>query len=133
MPKPSQARGPSVSRACLAAQTRAVLAQFEGQFGAVKIVSTCRPGAVIAGSGRPSQHRYGKAVDFVPPADKRAAMIAWLRQHVPGAVITYRAGHVHFDTGPYKVYSCGDCGPRHARRAPARAPLIGAVASATTP
>jgi hypothetical protein len=134
-PKQSQPRGDSVSRACLTAQTRAVLAQFEAQFGTVKVVSTCRPGAVIAGSGKPSQHRYGKAVDFVPPAEKRASMIAWLRQNAGGAVITYRSGHVHFDTGPWRVYSCGDCGPRSARRASAlaRSKLSEAVASPSMP
>src|SRR5690606_27348161 len=86
---PKQPRGNSVSRTCLTAQTRALLAQFEGQFGPVKVISTCRPGAVIAGSGRPSQHRYGKAVDFVPPPGQRAAIISWLRQNTNGAVITY--------------------------------------------
>lgn len=113
--------GASTSRACLTAQTRAVLAQMEGHFGPVKVISTCRPGAVIAGSGRPSQHRYGKAVDFVPTPGKRAAMISWLRQNANGAVLTYRSGHVHFDTGPWKAYSCGDCGKRGAREAYARA------------
>jgi len=140
-PAPKPARGNSVSRACLTAQTRAVLAQFEGHFGPVKIVSTCRPGAVIAGTNRPSQHRYGKAVDFVPPPGQRAAMIAWLRQHAGGAVITYRAGHVHFDTGPWRVYACGDCRSRGARRASAsasvsvsaRSKLSEAVASPSVP
>lgn len=134
---PKQPRGDSVSRACLTAQTRAVLAQLEGQFGAVKVVSTCRPGAVIAGSGRPSQHRYGKAVDVVPPPGQRASMISWLRQHAGGAVITYRSGHVHFDTGPWRVYSCGDCGTRAVRRASAsafaRGKLSEAVASQSSP
>jgi uncharacterized protein YcbK (DUF882 family) len=118
--KKSRARGGSVSRACLTAQTRAVLAQLEGHFGAVKVISTCRPGAVIAGSGRPSQHRYGKAVDFVPPPGQRAAMISWLRQHANGMVITYRSGHVHFDTGPWRSYACGDCGKRRAQHISAR-------------
>lgn len=118
-PKQSRARGGSVSRACLTAQTRAVLAQLEGHFGPVKVISTCRPGAVIAGSGRPSQHRYGKAVDLVPPAGQRAAMIGWLRQHASGMVITYRSGHVHFDNGPWRSYACGDCGARRARHASA--------------
>lgn len=114
--KPSRTRGASLSRACLTAQTRAVLAQLEGNFGPVKVISTCRPGAVIAGSGRPSQHRYGKAVDFVPPPGRRTAMISWLRQHANGMVITYRSGHVHFDTGPWRSYACGDCGTRRAAR-----------------
>lgn len=118
--KQTRARGGSISRACLTAQTRAVLAQLEGHFGPVKVISTCRPGAVIAGSGRPSQHRYGKAVDLVPPPGQRAAMIGWLRQHASGMVITYRSGHVHFDNGPWRSYACGDCGTRRARHASAR-------------
>jgi hypothetical protein len=118
--KQTRARGGSVSRTCLTAQTRAVLAQLEGHFGPVKVISTCRPGAVIAGSGRPSQHRYGKAVDLVPPPGQRTAMIGWLRQHASGMVITYRSGHVHFDNGPWQSYACGDCGTRRARHASAR-------------
>lgn len=97
--EPRAGRGGSVSRACLTAQTRAVLAQLEGHFGPVRVISTCRPGAVIAGSGRPSMHRYGRAVDFVPPPGRRAAMLSWLRGHAGGSVITYRSGHIHFDTG----------------------------------
>lgn len=123
-PQPaSQPRGSTHSRACLTAQTLALLAQLEGQFGSVKVISTCRPGAVIAGSGRPSQHRYGKAVDFVPSPGQRASVIAWLRQNSTGAVITYRSGHVHFDTGPWRVYSCGDCGKRSVRRLSASASI----------
>jgi uncharacterized protein YcbK (DUF882 family) len=95
----------SASRGCLTAQTRQVLAGLEARFGSVQVISTCRPGAVIAGSGRPSQHRYGKAVDFMPTPNQRAAMLAWLRSHAGGAVITYGSGHVHFDTGGYRNYA----------------------------
>ena len=91
----------SASRACLTAQTRGILNRMEARFGKVKVISTCRPGAVIAGSGRPSQHRYGKAVDFIPNGN-RAAVLAWLRGNVPGAVITYASGHIHYDTGGYR-------------------------------
>jgi uncharacterized protein YcbK (DUF882 family) len=77
-----------------------VLAQREGRFGPVNVISTCRPGAVIAGTGRPSMHRYGRAVDFRPTSPgQRAAMLAWLRGNAGGSVITYRSGHIHFDTG----------------------------------
>lgn len=91
----------SASRSCLAGDTRAALGRLEARFGAVKVISTCRPGAVIAGSGRPSQHRYGKAVDFMPNGN-RGAVLAWLRSNVNGAVITYASGHIHFDTGGYR-------------------------------
>ena len=93
--------GPTASRGCLTAETRSVLNRMEARFGRVKVISTCRPGAVIAGSGRPSQHRYGKAVDFIPNGN-RAAMLAWLRANARGAVITYASGHIHFDTGSYR-------------------------------
>jgi hypothetical protein len=91
--------GSSASRSCLTGDTRALLSRFEARFGSVKVISTCRPGAVIAGSGRPSQHRYGKAVDFMPNPGQRGAMLAWLRSNANGAVITYGSGHIHFDTG----------------------------------
>ena len=95
-------RGASASRGCLTGQTRQLLSGLESRFGQVKVISTCRPGAVIAGSGRPSQHRYGKAVDFVPRSGQRAAMLAWLRANAGGAVLTYVSGHIHFDTGGYR-------------------------------
>lgn len=91
----------SASRSCLTADTRAVLAGLERRYGPVKVISTCRPGAVIEGTNRPSEHRYGKAVDFMPNRN-RAAQIAWLRSNAKGAVITYASGHIHFDTGGYQ-------------------------------
>ncbi len=109
--------GASASRACLSGETRSLLSRFEATFGTVKVISTCRPGAVIAGSGRPSQHRYGKAVDFMPTPGKRAAMLAWLRSNANGAVITYSTGHIHFDTGGYRNFAVS----AKARKAQARA------------
>lgn len=111
------AGGASASRSCLTGETRALLSRFEARFGSVKVISTCRPGAVIAGSGRPSQHRYGKAVDFMPKPGQRAAMLAWLRSNANGAVITYGTGHIHFDTGGYRNFAVS----AKARRAYARA------------
>ena len=112
----SSRRGASAARGCLTGQTRGVLSRLEARFGAVKVISTCRPGAVIAGSGRPSQHRYGKAVDFIPRSGQRGAMLAWLRANSGGAVITYPSGHIHFDTGGYRNYNVS----AKARRAYAR-------------
>lgn len=111
-------RGSTVSRSCLTAETRGVLNRLEANFGPVRVVSTCRPGAVIAGTRRPSYHRYGKAVDFHPPQGRRAEVIRWLRANNSGMVITYaRMGHVHFDTGPYRSVACAECGTRRMRRA----------------
>jgi len=105
------------SRGCLSGDTRNLLSRFEARFGSVKVISTCRPGAVIAGSGRPSQHRYGKAVDFMPNPGQRTAMLSWLRSNANGAVITYGSGHIHFDTGGYRNFAVS----AKARRSYARA------------
>ena len=51
-------------RTCLTLPARALLERIEERFGSVKLLSTCRPGATIAGSGRPSRHASGNAVDF---------------------------------------------------------------------
>jgi uncharacterized protein YcbK (DUF882 family) len=117
LPASAQAHGASSSRSCLTGQTRQLLAGLEARFGAVKVISTCRPGAVIAGSGVPSQHRYGKAVDFMPGTGQRGAMLSWLRSNANGAVITYASGHIHFDTGGYRNFALS----RKARAAYARA------------
>jgi len=108
----------TVSRACLTPDTRAILEQAEAHFGVTfKLVSTCRPGAVIAGTEHPSEHRYGKAVDLLPPPGKKAAVVKWLFAHAPGVTMVYaHMPHVHFDTGPYHKLACGGCG-----RAPRRA------------
>jgi hypothetical protein len=47
--------GGGTSRSCLSSAARGLLNRIEARFGAMRIVSTCRP-ATIAGSGRPSQH-----------------------------------------------------------------------------
>lgn len=112
----------SVSRNCLTNDTRTALEAAERHFGVTFVLaSTCRPGAVIAGSGDPSWHRYGRAVDLlVPRGISKADVVAWLFAHVRGVVMTYRnMGHVHFDTGTYhKLVRGADAygGRRHARR-----------------
>lgn len=63
------------------------------------------------------EHRYGKAVDFMPKPGQRAAVMAWLRSNANGAVITYASGHIHFDTGGYRNFAVS----KAARRAYARA------------
>ena len=87
----------STGRSCLTGQTRAVLGRLEARIGKVAIISTCRRGAVIAGTRRPSFHRYGMAVDFSTP--RKAEAIAFLRSQ--GVfVMTYSTHrHVHFNTG----------------------------------
>jgi hypothetical protein len=99
----------SSSRSCLTADTRAVLARLEARVGAVSIVSTCRPGATIAGTGRPSFHRYGKAVDF--NTRKKAAAISFLRTQGVFVMTYCGMSHVHFNTGQVGTSFCG---ARHA-------------------
>jgi hypothetical protein len=104
--------GGGASRSCLQAPAAALLARIEQQFGPVKVISTCRPGAVIAGSGKPSKHRYGLAVDFDAGARKQA-IVNWLRaNHTAGGTMTYaRMSHIHVDIGP-RFVSLGAGGGR---------------------
>jgi uncharacterized protein YcbK (DUF882 family) len=127
-----------VSRSCLTPDTRSILDRVEAAFGPVQIVSTCRPGAVVAGTGHPSQHRYGRAVDFNAPAGKKAAVVQWLIANNPsGGTMTYAdMGHIHMDTGPRHFVSLGSGsggGARHQSRramlARRVAPTSGAVAA----
>lgn len=89
------------SRTCLTPAARGLLARIEAEFGKIRVVSTCRPGAVIAGSGRPSRHASGNAVDFVAPAGKKSDVVRWLiANHRAGGVMTYaRMSHIHVDIG----------------------------------
>lgn len=99
----SAGSGSSTSLACLPPELRSALADVEQKFGPVTVISTHRPGAVVAGTGRPSQHRDCGAVDFRPSGNRRA-IIAHLRKdpRVKGLGI-YRSGHIHIDAGPYRV------------------------------
>jgi uncharacterized protein YcbK (DUF882 family) len=93
--------GGGTARTCLTPSARALLARIEGQFGPVRIISTCRPGAVIAGTGRPSRHASGNAIDFNAPAGRKPEVVSWLiANHHSGGVMTYASmGHIHVDIG----------------------------------
>lgn len=93
--------GGGASRGCLQASARALLDRIEAQFGAVKVISTCRPGARIAGSGKPSKHGFGLAVDF-DAGGRKGAIVNWLKaNHHAGGTMTYaRMSHIHVDIGP---------------------------------
>ncbi len=88
------------SRSCLQPAARGLLNRIESQFGAVSIVSTCRAGATIAGSGKPSKHRYGLAIDF-DAGSRKGAIVKWLiANHHSGGTMTYRdMRHIHVDVG----------------------------------
>jgi hypothetical protein len=94
------ARG-GISRTCLSPAARGLLERIESQFGAVGIVSTCRPVAVIAGSGRPSRHASGNAIDFRAPVGRKSDVVRWLiDNHRAGGVMTYSdMNHIHVDIG----------------------------------
>ena len=98
-------RGSGTSRACLTGATRALLSRIEAKFGRVQIVSTCRPGAVIAGSGRRSKHASGQAVDFNAPSGRKGEVVRWLiAHHKSGGTMTYRGmSHIHVDIGYHFV------------------------------
>ncbi|MCB1512688.1 MAG: hypothetical protein KDJ36_17470 [Hyphomicrobiaceae bacterium] len=97
-----QAQAASSSTGCLPGALRARLNQIRSKFGRVRIVSTHRPGARIAGSGRRSFHASCRAVDFVAPRGKYGAVVRWLKANHGGGVGTYSCGmhHIHIDNGP---------------------------------
>lgn len=88
------------SRGCLQPAARALLDRIESQFGPVQIVSTCRPGATIRNTGKPSKHRYGLAVDF-NAGSRKGAIVQWLiANHHSGGTMTYAGmSHIHVDIG----------------------------------
>lgn len=101
---------PTADRDCLTPTTRDTLTKMERKFRPVKIISTCRPGARIAGTNKISQHAHGNAVDFMAPRGRKAEVVRWLRENNSGLVMTYsRMGHIHFDTGPHIGVACGGC------------------------
>ena len=106
---PASVRDPAdAPRTCLTSPTRALLERIEAKFGPVKLVSTCRQGAMIAGTWRPSRHASGNAVDFDAGA-RKAAVVEWLiANHHEGGIMTYAdMGHIHVDIGPYFVSIAG--------------------------
>lgn len=90
----------SASVSCLTPSARALLNRIRSRFGNVQIISTCRPGARIATTGKISKHATGHAIDFRVPGSK-AAVVAWLRRnHRSGGIMTYSdMDHIHVDIG----------------------------------
>lgn len=105
---PAEAR-PGVARSCLPGSLKTTLSQIESRFGPVQVISTHRPGAIVAGSGRPSRHANCQAVDFRPPQGQFQAVAAWLKRNHNGGLGTYSCGmnHIHIDNGPnYRWNHC---------------------------
>lgn len=104
---------------CVPSELESKLSQIRSQFGPIKVISTFRKGATIAGSGKPSYHASCRAVDFVPPPGKYGAVAAWLNANHSGGVGTYSSGHIHIDNGPHVRFSrgwSGDSGTRVASK-----------------
>jgi hypothetical protein len=110
--------GSGASRDCLRPAARALLDRIEAQFGPVRVISTCRPGARIAGTGRRSKHATGEAIDFLAPDGRKAEIVRWLvANHQSGGTMTYRGmGHIHVDIG-YHFVALGSGGGRATRSA----------------
>jgi len=108
LPATADARGShrsgGTSVTCLTWEARALLNRIRAKFGNVQIVSTCRPGAKIAGTNYPSKHASGRAIDFRVPGHK-GQVVQWLiAHHHNGGVMTYSdMDHIHVDIGPHFV------------------------------
>ena len=74
----------------------------------MRVISTCRPGATIAGTGRISRHASGNAVDF-DAGNRKAEVVEWLiANHHEGGTMTYaNMDHIHIDIGPPFVSIAG--------------------------
>lgn len=104
---------PSSTRICVPSELRRTLDEIEDRFGPVQVVSTRRPSAKIAGSGRRSKHADCRAVDFNPPRGKYGEVAAWLKANHAGGVGTYGCGmhHIHIDAGgKARWHKCGGGG-----------------------
>jgi uncharacterized protein YcbK (DUF882 family) len=101
---PTRREVAGASRNCLTPAARALLGRIEAQFGAMQIISTCRPGARIAGSGRISKHASGNAIDF-SAGSRKGVVVRWLiANHKSGGTMTYSdMSHIHVDIGPHFV------------------------------
>jgi hypothetical protein len=107
--RPAKFRDPPYApRTCLTPRARALLERIEEKFGPVKLVSTCRPGATIAGTGRISKHASGNAVDF-DAGSRKGQIVEWLiANHHDGGTMTYAdMNHIHVDIGPHFVSIAG--------------------------
>jgi hypothetical protein len=99
---------PDAPRSCLTPAVRGLLDRIEQKFGPVKVMSTCRRGATIAATGRPSRHASGNAVDF-DAGGRKAAILEWLiANHRTGGIMTYAGmDHIHVDIGPRFISLAG--------------------------
>ena len=94
----------SGSGSCLTSEARSLLGRIQARFGKVEIISTCRKGARIAKTGRPSKHASGQAIDFRIPGRKREVVKWLIANHGSGGTMTYSdMDHIHVDVGSHFV------------------------------
>lgn len=105
---PALRDSPEAPRTCLKPAARALLDRIEQKFGPVQVVSTCRAGALIAGTAHPSRHASGNAVDF-KAGPRKGAILEWLiATHRAGGTMTYAGmDHIHVDIGPHFISLAG--------------------------
>jgi uncharacterized protein YcbK (DUF882 family) len=86
---------------CVPAEIALLLDDVERHFGPVQVISTHRPGAIVAGTGRRSKHADCRAVDFIPARGKYREVADWLKDVHDGGVGTYSCNmhHIHIDNG----------------------------------
>jgi uncharacterized protein YcbK (DUF882 family) len=109
---------PSVSQTCVPSELKLLLDDVERHFGPVQVISTHRPGATVAGTGRRSKHADCRAVDFNPPRGKYREVADWLKQNHDGGVGTYACGmnHIHIDNGDSRRWHKCTGGSKYAAR-----------------
>ena len=121
--------GASASRSCLTSSARNLLARIEARFGTMQVISTCRPGARIAGTGRISKHASGNAVDFNAGRQKGAVLNWLIANHKSGGIMTYpRMSHIHVDIGP-RFVSLSGSRTRYAGNRSRRGKMIASASS----
>lgn len=108
--------GSGTSLACLTPAARSLFGRIEAKFGKMQVISTCRPGARIAGTGKISKHASGQAIDF-NAGGRKGAVVQWLvANHKSGGTMTYSGmSHIHVDVG-YHFVALGSGGRRYASR-----------------
>jgi len=87
---------------CLPSSLKRQVNKLESQFGRIRIISTFRRGARIAGSGRRSRHADCRAIDFKAAKGQHSKVVRWLRANHRGGLGTYSCAmhHIHIDNGP---------------------------------
>jgi hypothetical protein len=113
----SARRGPSTAPGCLPAEIKAALARVRADCGRVQVVSTPRPGARIAGSGRRSYHASCRAVDFNAPKGCALGVLSGWQGGL--GVYSGAMNHLHIDNGPRVRFAHGG-GRRAAKTRTAR-------------